>query len=166
VVPQVLKCHGGKLVVELTQLTCYRTDLMADWVRGINRLRSLLGSTFPALEAAFDYSTRTPLILVAGLCTPSEIRTAGIEGVTARLVNNQAWPASVAKAAATAVALANAQPLALPGQDGTAALVKRLARKLIELDREIKDIDKTITERFRDHPYADHRVAARLRTLL
>jgi transposase len=57
------------LVVELTQLTGYRTDVMADWVRGINRLRSLLGSIFPALEAAFDYSTRTPLILVAGLCT-------------------------------------------------------------------------------------------------
>jgi hypothetical protein len=46
------------LVVELTQLTGYRTDVMADWVRGINRLRSLLGSIFPALEAAFDYSTR------------------------------------------------------------------------------------------------------------
>ncbi len=46
-----------ELVVELTQLTGYRTDLMADWVRGINRLRGLLGSIFPPLEAAFDYST-------------------------------------------------------------------------------------------------------------
>ena len=35
------------LVVELTQLTGYRTYLMADWVRGINRLRSLLGSISP-----------------------------------------------------------------------------------------------------------------------
>jgi transposase len=143
-----------ELVVELTQLTGYRADLMADWVRGINRLRALLGSIFPALEAAFDYSTRTPLILVAGLCTPAEIRTAGIDGVTAHLVENQAWPAGVAKTAATAVALATEQQLALPGEAGTAALVKRLARKLLDLDREIKDIDKTITERFRDHPYA------------
>jgi transposase len=69
-----------ELVVELTQLTGYRTDLMADWVRGDNRLRGLLWSIFPPLEAAFDYSTRTPLILVAGLCTPAEIRAAGIEG--------------------------------------------------------------------------------------
>jgi transposase len=143
-----------ELVVELTQLTGYRTDLMADWVRGINRLRALLGSIFPALEAAFDYSTRTPLTLVAGLCTPAEIRTAGIDGVTAHLVENQAWPAGITKTAATAVALANEQELALPGEAGTAALVKRLARKLLELDREIKDIDKTIAERFRDHPYA------------
>ena len=70
--------------LERTQPTGYRTDLMADWVRGINRLRGLLGSIFPTLEAAFDYSTRTPLILVAGLCTAAEIRAAGIEGVTAR----------------------------------------------------------------------------------
>ena len=143
-----------ELVVELTQLTGYRADLMADWVRGINRLRALLGSIFPGLEAAFDYSARTPLILVAGLCTPAEIRAAGIEGVTAHLVENQAWAAGIAKTAATAVALADEQPLALPGEAGTAALVKRLARRLLELDREIKDIDKTIAARFRDHPYA------------
>lgn len=31
-----------ELVVELAQLTGYRTDVMADWVRGVNRLRSLL----------------------------------------------------------------------------------------------------------------------------
>ena len=143
-----------ELVVELTQLTGYRADLMADWVRGINRLRALLGSIFPGLEAAFDYSTRTPLILVSGLCTPAEIRAAGIDGMTAFLVENHAWPTRIAKSAATAAALANEQPLALPGEAGTAALVKRLARKLLELDREIKDIDKTITERFREHPYA------------
>lgn len=53
-----------------------------------------------------------------------------------------------------AVALANDQHLALPGQESTAALVKRIAAKLLELDREIKDIDKTIAERFRDFPYA------------
>ena len=104
-----------ELVVELTQLTGYRADLMADWVRGINRLRALLGSIFPALEAAFDYSTRTPLILVTGLCTPAEIRMAGIDGVTAHLVENQAWPAAITKTAATAVAVASQQQLALPG---------------------------------------------------
>ena len=48
-----------ELVVGLTQLTSYRTDLMGDGVARINRLRSLLGSIFPALEAAFDYSAYT-----------------------------------------------------------------------------------------------------------
>jgi Transposase len=120
-----------ELVVELTQLTGYRTDLMADWVRGINRLRALLGSIFPTLEAAFDYSTRSPLILVAGLCT-AEIRAAGIEGVTAHVVENQAWPAGITKTAATAVTLADQQDVALPGEAGTAELIKRLARKLLD----------------------------------
>ena len=144
-----------ELVVELTQLTGYRANLMADWVRGINRLRGLLGSLFPALKAAFDYSTRTPLILVAGLCTPAEIRTAGVEGVTAHLLEHRAWPAGVAKTAATAVAVANEQPTGAARRGRYRRLVKRrLARKLLDLHREIKDIDKTITERFRDHPYA------------
>ncbi len=71
-------------------------------MRGINRLRALLGSIFPALEAAFDYSNRTPLILVAGLCTPGDIRAAGTEGVTTYLTENKAWSAGIAKTAATA----------------------------------------------------------------
>jgi transposase len=143
-----------ELVVELTQLTGYRADLMAEWVRGVNRLRALLGAIFPTLEAAFNYSTRTPLILVTALCTPGEIRAAGIDGVTACLVEGKAWAPGIAKTADTAVSLAEQQSLALPGEAGTAAIAKRLAQKLLVLHREVKDLDKTITERFRDHPYA------------
>lgn len=143
-----------ELVVGLTQLTSYRTDLMADWVAGINRLRSLLGSIFPALEAAFDFSNRTPLILVAGMCTPAEIRSAGIHGATAYLAENGAWRPGIGKTAVAAVEAAGRQSLALPGEADTAMLVKRIARKLLDLDREIKDTDKLITARFREHPWA------------
>jgi hypothetical protein len=52
-----------ELVVGLTQLTSYRTDLMGD--------------------GAFDFPY--PLILVADLGTPAELRTAGIDGVTMHL---------------------------------------------------------------------------------
>ena len=116
-----------------------------------HRLRALLGLIFPALEAAFDYSARTPLILVAGLSTPAEIRAAGIEGVTAYFARTGVGT-GIAQTAATAVAVADAQTLALPGEAGAATLVKRQARKLLDLDREIKDTDKMIAERFRDHP--------------
>ena len=51
-------------------LTARRADLMADWVRGINRVRELPISIFPALERAFDYSTRSALILLTGFQTP------------------------------------------------------------------------------------------------
>lgn len=143
-----------ELVVGLTQLTGYRTDLMGDWVAGINRLRALLGSIFPALEAAFDFSKRTPLVLVAGMCTPAEIRGAGIDGVTAHLAGNGAWKPAIGKTAVAAVDAAGRQSLALLGEADTAMLVKRIAAKLLDLDREIKDTDKLITSRFRQHPWA------------
>lgn len=57
------------LVTELAALTAYRVDLIADWVRGISRLRALLTSIFPSLEAALDYTRQSSLILVSGMCT-------------------------------------------------------------------------------------------------
>ncbi|GGU35570.1 hypothetical protein GCM10010178_29720 [Lentzea flava] len=44
-----------EIAADLRILTARREDLMADWVRGVNRLRELLASIFPALERAFDY---------------------------------------------------------------------------------------------------------------
>jgi len=52
------------------------------------------------------------------------------------------------------VQAAHEQTVALPGEATTAVLIKRLARKLLDLDREIKDTDKLITGRFREHPQA------------
>ncbi|MEV0297638.1 IS110 family transposase [Nocardia sp. NPDC050710] len=143
-----------ELIAELTQLSSYRTDLMGDWVRGVNQLRAMLASIFPALEGAFDYSTRSPLILVAGLCTPTEIGDAGIDGVTTYLTEHGAWRKGISAMAAQAVAAAGTQDIAVPGEATTATLIKRLAVKLLDLDREIKDLDKQITARFHEHPQA------------
>lgn len=143
-----------ELVVELARLTSHRADLMGDWVRGVNRLRALLGSIFPALEAAFDYSTRSALILVTGFATPAEVRQAGHDGLIAYLREHGAWRKGIAAMAATAVQAAAGQTVALPGEATTAILVKQLARKLLELNREIKDTGKLITSKFRAHPQA------------
>ncbi|WP_433206514.1 IS110 family transposase [Nocardia sp. CA-107356] len=142
------------LVAGLTQLTRYRADLMAEWVAGVNRLRMVLGSIFPALEAALDYSNRGPLILVSALCTPVEIAGAGIDGVATHLRHNGVRPSGVSKLAASACEAANAQDIVLPGEADAAMLVKRSAVKLLDLDREIKDTDKLIAQRFRAHPWA------------
>jgi transposase len=145
---------SDELVVELARLTSHRADLMADWVRGVNRLRELLGSIFPALEAAFDYSARSPLILVTGFCTPAEVRRAGQEGLAAYLREHGAWRKGITAMAAAAVQAAAGQTVTLPGEATTAMLVRQLARKLLDLDREIKDTGKLITSRFRSHPQA------------
>ena len=143
-----------ELVVELTRLTSYRADVMADWVRGINRLRDLLTSIFPALEASFDYSTRSALILLTGYCTPAGIRQAGPGAVAAYLREHGAWAKGIDAMAATAARAAQQQTVALPGEATTALLVQKLARQLLDLDREIKDTDKLLASRFRDHPQA------------
>ncbi|MET8388089.1 IS110 family transposase [Streptosporangium canum] len=123
---------SDELVVELTRLTSYRADVMADWVRGINRLRDLLTGIFPALERSFDFSTRSALILVAGYCTPGEIRQAGHEGLTGFLREHGAWRKGI-----DAMVTAAQQSVALPGEATSAMLVKKLARQLLALDREI-----------------------------
>jgi transposase len=142
------------LVVELTRLVSYRADVMADWVRGVNRLRELLSCIFPALEASFDYSARSALILLTGYCTPAEVRAAGAEGLAAHLREHGAWAKGIDAMAAKAVRAAQQQTVVLPGEAATAMLVKKIARQLLDVDREIKDTGKLITSRFRACPQA------------
>ncbi|HEY3750116.1 MAG TPA: IS110 family transposase [Pseudonocardiaceae bacterium] len=143
------------LVIELTRLTAHREDLMADWVRGINRLRDLLTSVFPGLEREFDFSTRSALILVTGFCTPADIRAAGAEGLRTYLTEQGAWRTGIPAMVDTAWAAAAAQTLRLPGEATTTVLIQKLARQLLALDRDIKDTDKLITSTFRAHPHAE-----------
>ena len=144
-----------ELVVELTRLTGHRADLMADWVRGINRLRDLLTSIFPALERAFDYSTRSALILVAGFPTPDAVRDAGAAGLTQHLLDHGVRGTTVSSMVDKALAAAATQTVRLPGEATTATLVGDVARQLLDLDRQIKNTTKLITERFRTHAQAE-----------
>ena len=144
-----------QVVGDLQVLTARREDLRADWVRGVNRLRELLGSIFPSLEQAFDYSTRSALILLTGFQTPAGLRAAGEVGVAAYLREHRAWIPGIPVMAATAVAVAVEQDLVLPAEAVTAPLIARLARQLLDLDREIKDLDKQLATRFAEHQHAE-----------
>ncbi len=143
-----------ELVAELTRLTAHRADLMADWVRGVNRLRDLLTSVFPSLERAFDYSTRSALILVSGYQTPAAVREAGHAGLTRFLLQHGAQSRMVPALAAKAVEAAAAQTVRLPGEASAAVLIAGMARQLVDLDRQVKDTTRLITGRFRTHPHA------------
>lgn len=146
-----------QIIADLQVLTARREDLMADWVRGINRIRELLAGIFPALERAFDYSTRSALVLLSGYCTPEAIRqagAAGAAGLTAHLREHHAWPKGIPSMVDKALAAAGEQTIVLPGEAVTAPLIMRLARQLLDLDREIKDLDKQITSTFGEHPHA------------
>ena len=74
------------LVTELRLVVTHRTDLVADRVRMINRLRDVLSGYFPALEREFDYSTsRGAVVLLTGYQTPAAIRARGRFRLTSRL---------------------------------------------------------------------------------
>lgn len=143
-----------QVVSDLRVLTARREDLMADWVRGINRVRDLLASVFPSLERAFDYSTRSALILLTGYQTPAGLREAGPAQVRAYLVEHGARAKGIPVMADTAVAAADEQTISLPSEQITAPLIARLAAELLDLDRQIKDLDKQLAARFGQHRHA------------
>jgi transposase len=131
----------------------HRTDLVADRVRLINRLRDVLSGYFPALERAFDYSTsRGALVLLTGYQTPAAIRARGRSRLTSWFTARKVRSAE--KVATLAAAAADAQHTTVPGQDVAASIVAELAVALLELDQRIHALDARIGETFHAHPQA------------
>ncbi|MFJ8613357.1 IS110 family transposase, partial [Streptomyces sp. NPDC093675] len=134
-----------ELVTSLWVLTNYRTDLIADRVRLINRLRDLLVGICPALERAFDYSAaKGPVAMLTEYQTPAALRRIGVKRLTTWLERRKVHRA--ADVAAKAVGAAQSQQIALPGKKRSAKLVCDLAHQLLALDERIKDNDREIRE--------------------
>ena len=69
----------AQLAADLALLTAPRSDLGADRVRMIDRLRDVLSGVFPGRERAFDYSAHNgALVLLTGYQTPPTIRRRGL----------------------------------------------------------------------------------------
>ncbi|MYR77755.1 IS110 family transposase, partial [Streptomyces sp. SID5466] len=127
----------AQLAADLALLTAHRSDLVADRVRMINRLRDVLTGVFPALERAFDYSAhKGALVLLTGYQTPAAIRRRGRARLTAWLANRAVRGADVV--ATTALEAAQAQQTALPGEDVAAQIVADLAAQILALDDRLK----------------------------
>lgn len=143
---------GDQISTDLRLLTARRTDLIFDRVRAINRLRATMLEYFPALEAAFDYSKKAPLVLVSGYQTPDGIRRLGVTRLTAWLKNRGVRNA--ASVAAKAVGAAHAQHTVLLTQATGAQLVARLAEQIMTIDADVAALDGQIEQRFTQHPDA------------
>ena len=142
------------LVTELRLLVTHRTDLVADRVRLINRLRDVLSGYFPALERAFDYSaSRGALVLLTGYQTPAAIRGRGRSRLTSWLAARKVRSAE--QVATAAVEAANAQHTTVPGQDVAASIVAELAAALLDLDQRIHVLEARISATFHAHPQAE-----------
>jgi len=143
----------AQLVADLALLTAHRTDLVADRVRLLNRLRDTLTGIFPALERAFDYSNRRgALILLTGFQTPAGLRGKGLTRLTTWLAKRGVrQPEQIA---ARAIEAAKSQHTQLPGESVAAQIVADLAEQLLALDERIDRTDRQITTAFREHPHA------------
>ncbi len=141
------------LARNLAVLTAHRADLVADRVRGINRLRDLMTSAFPALEREFGYaSCKGALVLVSGYATPDRLRRVGRARLAAWLRARHVR--SYAQLADRAVTAAGTQHVVLPGQDTSAGIVSELASSVLALDVRIKAVDAQIAVTFELHPQA------------
>ncbi|MGW4371520.1 IS110 family transposase [Nocardia takedensis] len=146
------------LVAELRVLLAHRDDLVGEWVAGINRLRQHLAAIFPALEAEFDFSTRSALILLTAYQTPGPLRRQGAVGRVAALLRRHGargvMPGGVEAMAHRAVAAAARQRAVLPAQQITAELIGRHAARLLILREEIATCATRIEVRFAAHPWS------------
>ncbi|MFF7476762.1 IS110 family transposase [Streptomyces sp. NPDC008092] len=143
----------AQLAADLALLTAHRSDLVADRVRMVNRLRDVLTGVFPALERAFDYSAhKGALVLLTRHQTASAIRRRGRARLTAWLTNRAVRGADAV--AAAALEAAQSQQTVLPGEDVAAQLVADLAVQILALDDRLKRVEKQIRDTFRDHPQA------------
>lgn len=142
---------ADRISVDLRLLTARRTDLICDRVRSINRATLL--EYFPALERAFDYSKKAPVILLGGYQTPRGHPADRPE--LARGWLKKRGCRNSAKMAEKALKAANSQHTVLPTQTTGSALVIRLAEQISTLDAEIADVDAQITDLFRQHDSAD-----------
>ena len=145
--------HKTDLIRNLSLLTGHRTDLVADRVRMLNRLRDVLTSVFPALEREFDFaSCKGALVLLTGYACPARLRRTGEARLAAWL--RQRRVRGYAGVASRAIAAAQSQRITLPGQDIAAGIVSELARNVLTLDQRVAELDAQITAMFAQHPQA------------
>lgn len=145
--------RDSDLVRNLAVLTGHRSDLIADRVRMINRLRDLMTSVFPSLEREFDYkSCRGAVVLLTGYASPDRIRRLGQARLSAWLRHRRVR--NYAAVATRAVAAARAQITVLPGHDLAAAIISELATNILALDDRVKALDAQIATTFEQHPQA------------
>lgn len=144
---------GDEAVIELKLLTSYRSDLVADRTRTVNRLRSTLTSMFPALERALDVTNVGPLVLLTGYQTPAALRRVGAKRLTTWLHNRKVQGAQ--RLAEAAVEAAGRQHTAVVGEKAIAKMVHTLAKEVMALNEKVSETDRLIEGRFREHELAE-----------
>lgn len=140
---------------ELRLLVSRRRELVVDQTRRIARLRDLLASIHPGLERIIDATNKADLALLARYVTPAEIRRAGRRYLTEYLRHVGGLHASyIDTLVEHALAAAQRQRIAVPGETVAADLVRDLAGEALTSRTKLADVDKRIAEVLDAHPDA------------
>lgn len=130
-----------------------RRELVVDQTRRQSRLRDLLTSIHPGLEAVVDPTTKTGLWLLTGPITASEIRAAGDAGMRAHMATASGLRrAEIDRLMRAALNSASAQQVSVPGENTAARLVRDLAVEALRTREQLAELDAEITEAVDDHP--------------
>lgn len=145
----------NELDVELRLLVGRRSELVTGATRRFARIRDLLASVHPGLEAAVDVTTKTGMHLLTRYVTPAEIRRAGKSRLLAWLRRaGHVREAAIEALANAALAAARAQRTAVPGEAVAADLIRDLAAEALAARAQIKTVDARIEAVLARHPDA------------
>lgn len=157
--PQLVELVGGpsEAVEEVKLLTAARWDAVQERTRCYNRTHDLLQRLCPQLEALFAGSrlhARIALELLARYGGPAGFRRAGLRRCSewAGKIKNQrnVGPAKVAEV----FAAISAQSVADPAAPVAESQVRRLCKRILELNADIAEIEASIASRSADIPAA------------
>ncbi|MGW0215604.1 IS110 family transposase [Micromonospora chokoriensis] len=141
-----------RLIAELSVLTGYRTDLVAQRVANLLRLQELLTGISPTLQQAMNLNRKGPMLVLTRWRTPAAIKRAGVEPITALLRRGHV-PHAAAVADAL-VAAARQQTVTTAGHRAAAVVVGQMATEILALERRISGVDELISEHLDQHPLA------------
>jgi transposase len=141
--------------VELRLLVGRRGDIVADQTRRAARLRELLASIHPQLEATVDVTSKTGLWLLTRYVTPAEIRTAGQRRLATHLSKlKNVKNTIITTITENALEAARAQRISVPGEAVAAELIRGLAAEMLAARDQLALIDKHIAGVLERHPDA------------
>ncbi|WP_410814917.1 IS110 family transposase [Micromonospora sp. 067-2] len=160
VIAQIIRMHPDipilkptdQLIAELTVLTGYRADLVAQRVATLSRIQELLTGISPALERAVNLNRKGPLMVLARWRAPEAIRRAGVERISALLRRGHVRNAT--DVADAMVAAARQQTVTTPGHRAAAVVVGQMATEILALEQRISGVDDLIAEHLDQHPLA------------
>jgi transposase len=137
-------------IAELRALVAHRRDLVQDQTRRVTRLRELLVSVFPGLEATLDLTKKGPLFGVSRVARPAAARRLGEARLRRWLEARGVYGAK--KLAGRVVAAAKAQRHELPAAQTKATLACEIASEVLRTKERIDALETRLAELVEGHP--------------